>query len=148
MQQENQSNLFSDLDIDPIIKNHIRSMISWAMVIVTVAVISYVITILQMFSSRGPKTVRSEGFDFSLAAGPSGFAGPIVSIVIGLLINYFLFRFASQARTALNGLNQQQLNSSFNNLKAYFMATSVITIIVFVLVLLSALVVSTGIITK
>jgi hypothetical protein len=148
MQQENQSDLFNDPDIDPIIKNHIRSMISWAMVIVTVAVIGYVITILQIFSSREQRTVRSEGFDFSLTVGPPGVAGPILSVAIGLLINYFLFRFASQARNGLKDLNQQQLNNSFNNLKAYFMATSVITIIVFVLVLLSALVLGTGNIAK
>lgn len=138
--QENESNLFNDLDIDPIVKNHIRSMISWAIVIVTVAVIGYAITILELFSSGGQRTVRKEGFDLTLTIGSSGIGGPVLSVLVGLLINYFLFRFASQARTGLDGLNQRQLNSSFNNLKAYFMATSIITIIVFVLLLLSSLV--------
>jgi len=60
-----------------------------------------------------------------------------------LLINFFLYRFARQARTGIDGLSQPALNSSFSNLKAYFMATSIILLIVFVLFLLFAIVVGT-----
>jgi hypothetical protein len=141
MQEENQSNLFKDIEIDHAVKERIRSMATWAMVVVAVAVIGYAITLLQLFGGKEKKVMRTEGFDFSMSFGTSGFAGGIITVLIGLLINYFLFRFASQARNGLDGLSQRQLNSSFNNLKVYFMATSIIMIIVFVIVLLSALVV-------
>jgi hypothetical protein len=144
MQQEGQSQLFSDLDMDPVAKIHIRSLASWAMVIVVVAVIRYAISILRIFMVKEEKAVQLEGFDLSITMGASGPAGSIITILIGLLINYFLFRFASQARTAIDGLNQQQLNSSFNNLKVYFMATSIIMIIAFALILLSVFIISSG----
>ena len=116
-------------------------MANWAMVMVVVAVIGYAITLLRLLGGNEKKVSRSEGLDISMSFGTSGFTGSLISILVGLLINYFLFRFASQARSGLEGLNQRQLNSSFNNLKVYFMATSIIMIIVFAIVLLSTLIV-------
>lgn len=137
MQQENQDHLFGELSFDATAKQHIRSMASWAMTVVTVAVIGYVISLVDLFMKREEVVAtRSEGFDFSFGMTGSNMATSVIMILVGLLINYFLFRFASQAKSSLDGLNQQQLNSSFNNLKIYFMMISVILIIVFVLVLL------------
>jgi CHASE3 domain sensor protein len=43
------------------------------------------------------------------------------------------------ARNGINGLNQNQLNRSFNSLKLYFVIMSVILIVVFVVILLVAI---------
>ena len=53
MQQDNQVNLFNDLTLDETAKQHIRGMASWAMTIVTVAVIGYVVSLINIFVSRG-----------------------------------------------------------------------------------------------
>ena len=140
MQPENESRLFNNLEFDPAARNHIRSMASWAMIIVAASVIGYVISLIQAFRMSGQTVARSEGFDFPMKMGSSAIGSAIISVAIGLLINYFLYRFASQARSGIEGLNQQQLSRSFGNLKTYFMATSIIIIIVFIVAILGVMV--------
>jgi hypothetical protein len=139
MQPENESQLFNDIEFDLPARNHIRSMAGWAMIIVASSVIGYVISLIQVFRMSGQTVARTEGFNFPMTMGSSGIGSTIISVAVGLLINYFLYRFASQARTGVDGLNQQHLNQSFNNLKTYFMATSIIIIIVFIIALLAML---------
>lgn len=147
MEQENQSSdLFSELGFDPMAKQYIRSMASWAMVIVVVSVIGYILTIIDLFREKAPATFnRAEGFDvgFTEKAGGSEVLTSLFSIAIGLLINFFLYRFARQAKAGVDGMSQSELNGSFSNLKAYFMACSIILIIAFVLILLATMVVGT-----
>jgi Na+/H+-translocating membrane pyrophosphatase len=141
MQDENQVHLFNDLDFDSTAKQHIGSIASWAMVIVVTAVIGYVLNILQLFSK--PKIVtRSEGFEFGASISGTDTFSTVIGIIVGLLINYFLYRFASLARRGVNSLDQSALSKSFNSLKSYFIITTVILIIVFVIVVLAVLVIS------
>jgi uncharacterized membrane protein len=139
MQPENESRLFTDLELDPAARSHIRSMARWAMITVACSVVSYVISLISAFNASHRTVARTEGFDYlpMKMAGSSTIGTAIISVAVGLLINYFLFRFASQARAGVEGLSQQQLNRSFNNLKSYFMATSIIIIIVFIVALLA-----------
>lgn len=141
MQDENQVHLFNDLEFDTNAKQHINSIASWAMVIVVTAVISYLINILQLFS-KPEAVVRSEGFEFSAGISGTNTFSSVIGIIIGLLINYFLYRFASLARVGVNSLDQGSLSKSFSSLKSYFVITTVILIIVFVIILLSVIVVS------
>lgn len=138
MEQDNRSsNLFNEMSIDAMGKQYIRSLASWAMVIVVVAVISYVLNILELFKSKPVSYSSAEGFGgFSQTIGQSNGFSVFFGIAIGVLINFFLYRFATLAKAGIEGHDQQKLNSSFNNLKAYFMACSIILIIIFVFCLL------------
>lgn len=142
MQEENQTHLFSDLEFDHTAKQHIRTIASWAMIVVVVAVIGYILALVDLFSGKEAPVQQSEGFGFGVSLSGSDTTSSIVMILVGLLINFFLYRFANQARNGLDGLNQIQLNSSFNSLKTYFMIMSIILIIVFLLVLLATIVAS------
>jgi len=145
-QEKQSSDLFGDLTIDPMAKQYLRSMSGWAMVIVVVSVIGYALSIIDLFRGKRPASFnRAEGFNMSFTESASGSEvfSSLLSIAIGLLINYFLYRFARQAKAGVEGLSQSELNSSFGNLKAYFMACSIILIIAFVLLLLAAMVLGT-----
>lgn len=129
--EQPQTNLFStELKIDEPAKSHIRSMASWIMVIVVVAVIGYALSVLSLFSSRDIGVPRTEGFGSSLITDSNSPGQVLFSVIIGLLLNYFLFRFASGAKSALNGMNQAQMASSFRSLKIYFVITSILLILV------------------
>jgi flagellar biosynthesis protein FlhB len=138
MEQENRSSdLFNEMSLDGMAKQYIRSIASWAMVIVVVAVIGYVLDIFDYLRVKPEYSRASEGLGgFTRAMGNSTAFSVFFGIAIGLLVNYFLFRFASQAKAALDEHDQLKLNASFSNLKAYFMACSIILIILFVFVLL------------
>ena len=136
MQEENQPDLFTDISIDHTAKQHILSIASWAMIMVVVAVIGYVLSIFQLFAAPKQLAVRSEGFDMTTAFTGDSISFTFGGIIIGLLINFFLYRFASMARNGVNNLNQDALNKSFNSLKIYFVIMSAILILVFAACLL------------
>jgi hypothetical protein len=137
MEQLNSENSLFDLSIDETAKDHLRRICSWAMIIVITAVIGYVIALIRAFM---PKTqvVQSEGFGVSVGAG-QGLGSVIFGIVIGLLVNYFLYQFASLTKKGVNGMSQTDLNGGFYNLKIYFIVISVIVIIVLAIALLAIL---------
>ena len=139
MQDENQTHRFTELGFDHTARQHILSIASWAMVIVVVAVIGYVLNIVQLITGNEQAVPRSEGFGMANTLAGNNTMSAVIGILIGLLINFFLYRFATMARNGINGLNQDQLNKSFNNLKLYFVTMSVILIIVFVGVLFVAI---------
>ncbi len=135
----NEPGLFNDLEFDNVARTHIRSMAQWAMVIAVLAVVGYVISLIQAFSAPDlPTFTRSEGFgDIFMGLESQSIPFTILSVAIGLLLNYFLYRFASQAKKAIDTRNGTELGQSFNSLKAYFMIYSILIIIVFVIVLLA-----------
>ncbi len=145
MEEQKQSHLFNDLEFDQTAKQHILSIASWAMTVVIVAVIGYVITLVGEFSTSAEPVTRPEGFGgFGLALTGGNTGITVFIILIGLLINFFLYRFASQAKNGINGLSQEQLTRSFNSLKTYFMILSVVGIILFLIVLLAVVVSAIG----
>lgn len=136
MEQQN-SDLFSDeIKIDETAKNHILGLASWAMLIVIVSVLGYVLDLLDAFTGRNEGAVQSEGFGVYFTTGGNSIGGAILSLLIGLLINFFLFRFAKQSRSGITALNQDELNRSFRNLKIYFIIISILMIIVSLIVLI------------
>lgn len=140
MQQENQGSIFNELEFDHIAKQHIRAMAQWAMIIVILAIVGYVISLIQAFTASKILVGSSrEGFGqmFESLSGSSK-TWTIVSVLIGLFINFFLFQFATKARKAVDMQDGSMLGRSFANLKAYFMIFSIIMIIMFVVVLLLA----------
>ena len=145
MEQNTDNSLF-DLSIDETAKDHLRRICSWTLVIVITAVIGYVVAIIKAFM---PKTqvVQSEGFGVSLSTG-QGIGSVIFGIIIGLLINYFLYQFANLTKKGVNGMSQSDLNAGFYNLKIYFVIISVLVIIVLAFVLLFLLTVGANAATK
>lgn len=140
---DNNSDLFGDLSFDHTAKQYIRSIASWAIVIVVVAVISYALSLIRVLTAPEIVTPKAEGFDFNFAMKSEGVGGTVFVILVGLLINYFLYRFATLAKTGLNGLDQTSLNKSFNNLKVYFIILSIVCLLIFLVVILALTTVST-----
>jgi len=145
MEQNTENSLF-DLSIDETAKDHLRRICSWTLVIVITAVIGYVVAIIKAFM---PKTqvVQSEGFGVSVSMG-QGIGSVIFGIIIGLLINYFLYQFANLTKKGVNGMSQTDLNAGFYNLKIYFVIISVLVIIVLAFVLLFLLTVGANAATR
>jgi hypothetical protein len=135
---EQQTDLFSsEIKIDGVAKEHIRSLASWAMVIVVVAVAGYILNILELIMQPNePVVTQAEGFSVSFLAGQKSVTGTIITIMIGLAINYFLYRFASTAVSSINGLSQEKFSNSFRNLKIWFAITTIIMILFLLLLLI------------
>jgi len=137
MEQQDSSNSLFDLSIDETAKDHLRRICSWTMVIVITAVIGYVVAIIKALMPKA-QVIQSEGFGVSVGAGQN-LGSVIFGIIIGLLINYFLYQFANLTKKGVNGMSQTDLNAGFYNLKIYFVIISIIVIIALAIVLLAFL---------
>ena len=137
MEQQDTSNSLFDLSIDETAKDHLRRICSWTMVIVITAVIGYVVAIIKAFMPKA-QVIQSEGFGVSVGAGQN-LGSVIFGIIIGLLINYFLYQFANLTKKGVNGMSQTDLNAGFYNLKIYFVIISIMVIIALAIVLLAFL---------
>jgi small-conductance mechanosensitive channel len=132
-QQDTHHSLF-DLSIDETAKDHLRKICSWTMIIVIIAVIGYVVAIIKALM---PKTqaIQSEGFGVSVSTGQN-LGSVIFGIIIGLLINYFLYQFSKLTKKGVDGMSQTDLDAGFYNLKIYFVIISVLVIIILAFLLL------------
>ncbi len=139
---ESQNDIFSsELKVDAAAKAHVRSLASWAMVVVATTVIGYLLNIAELVRGTGsePLGLQQEGFSASILSGEKSVVGTIITILIGLAINYFLFRFASSVSNAVASSSPERFSQSFRNLKTYFAITSIFMML-FLLILLIAVV--------
>lgn len=145
MQQDtNQGDIFSELSFDGIARQYLRSIAGWAMTIVILTVAGYLISVLTLLA--GPvKTSGPGNLDAELGFTGSGTVYSVGSIIVGLVINFFLYRFARLVRTGFEGLSQEQVNNSFSNLKIYFTLKSIIGIIVCIIAVVVIIVLGTTI---
>jgi Mg2+ and Co2+ transporter CorA len=137
MEQTNTS-LFS-LSIDPVTKAHLYETAKWAKFLAVVGLIFLVLMIVagvfgsaMLFSTMGG--LDNEYGGTGMATYGSGIFATymIVVAVIYFFPLLFTLRFANKMRAALNGNDQQALNTSFQNLKACFRYIGIITIIALV----------------
>jgi len=123
-----------ELHLDETGKMHLRSVASWAMVIVVTSVIGYLVSIFQALNPPAADEYAAEGFDKVLNYGNS-IGGTIFYVMIGLLVNYFLYRFAARSKSSIDGIDSVSLNSGVRSLKIYFAITSILMILAFLLIL-------------
>ena len=131
--EQQQPDLFSSpVRIDDTAKRHIAALAQWAMIIVITAVLGYVITLIQAFTASPEAETSSEGFTNYLRMGANqGIGSAIFGIIIGLLINYFLYRFSVQTRKSIAASDVDELSGGFRNLKIYFIIITIFMIIIF-----------------
>ncbi|TMI74759.1 MAG: hypothetical protein E6H09_02630 [Bacteroidetes bacterium] len=136
MEQNENKSLFG-LNIDLNSKNHLSAAAGWAKFLAIVGFIGCGLLILfgifagSIFQSYNS---RYEGFDRNPMMGTRGFGAFAATFYILIALLYFfpclfLFNFASKMKSALLADDQDQLNSSFQNLKRTFRYMGVLTII-------------------
>jgi hypothetical protein len=134
---EQTSSLFS-LSIDPITKAHLADTARWArflaicgFVLLGLMLLFGIFMLVGMSSEIGSNLGQEYGGNNMFGAmGMGAFA--FMYIIMALIIFFpllYLLRFANRMRASLNGNDQQALNYSFQNLKAYFRYLGIITII-------------------
>jgi hypothetical protein len=137
MEEVQNQPLFS-LSIEPATKTHLIETAKWARFL---AIVGFVFLALMVVAGIWLSTVMATSFtriDNEYGRNSSGMfaymgTGIIVVYIIAALIMFFpllfLLRFASKVKTALAANDQESLNTSFQNLKAYFRYLGIITII-------------------
>ena len=129
--------LFS-LSIDPVTKAQLSETARWAkflaivgmigVVLIVLGGVAYSIWISVMMESLGKDLGNpSPAFETAYIFGSA--IGFIIIAAVAFFPMLYMFRFANRMRKALDGNDQQSLNSSFQSLKIYFRYLGIITII-------------------
>ena len=140
---EQNNSLFS-LNIDPVTKVHLTETSRWARFL---AIIGFVSLILMVVIIIGALVfVGAQGTPAPMFPG-MGVAMALYYVVIAaiwFIPLLYLWRFAAAMNTALNGNDQQALNTSFLNLKSCFKFVGIVTVILLVLALLGVVAAAVG----
>lgn len=137
---ESNQSLFS-LNIDPVTKVHLSEMAKWARFLAIVGIVSLVLLVviiigfLIFMGSGDTENPYANGMAFP-GFGVAMAIYYVVIAAIWFIPLLYLLRFSGAMRAALNGNDQQALNTSFMNLKACFKFVGIVTIIFLVLAIL------------
>jgi hypothetical protein len=131
METTPQSNLF-ELEVDHIGTVYLRDAARWAKFL---AIAGFIFCGLFVVVAILFMTVLSSLFNSMGASGVAGVGGGFIGVVyIGIaVLNFFpclyLYRFAASMQVALGSNDQAQLNSSFQNMRAFYRFVGVLMII-------------------
>jgi len=133
--QIQQEDLF-DVEIDATAKSLISDIATWAKIVAVSAFVGYAISLVAAVLG---KNELGSGFAATTSKATE-ITGTLINVIIGAIINIFLFRFAVEAKRGIDHIDQERLESGFNNLRIYYKILGVFIIIIlaiFVFVLLA-----------
>ena len=137
MDYSNTSQSLFTLRINENTKTQLRGAAVVAGIAAILSLVNSILSLVGTFLER--KTVyRYEGFGEARLETSTGgnIAGSIISLVISLLLFYFLNKFASKTKQGLNANNSQLINEGLAGLSAYFVTLGILLIIVLIFVLI------------
>ncbi len=120
------------------INENAKAQLKGAAVVAGVAAIlsltNSILSVVKAFMEKNKPAVeyQLEGFpQASVSAQRTGnVAGAIISLIIAILLFYFLNRFSTQTKTGLNANNSELVSSGIGGLSAYFVTAGILIIIV------------------
>jgi len=130
MENQNQLDNFFNLQFDDESRNSLQTIARWARIAAICAFAGYGIALLAAIFGKSPAEATGIGGSFGKA---SLITGALVSAIIGGAINYFLYRFAVDAKEGLTNVNQIKLNEGLGNLKTYFKIIGIFLLIVLII---------------
>jgi len=134
--EETQSHPLFSLSIDPVTKAHLSEAGKWArflaiagFIFIGLMVVAGIFLSITFSSLETQSTYNGNPAGMFSAMGVGMMLFYILFAVIMFFPLLFLLRFANKIKTALAANDQEQLNTSFQNLKAYFRFIGIVTII-------------------
>lgn len=131
----NQGDNLFNLSVEGAARDLLLTAATWARTIAIVGFISAGLSVLDAFIGKA-------------GAGSAALAGGILFtllfVAIGVVLNIFLFRFATNIIASLSNMSQVQFNEGVSNLKTYFKLMGILIIIGLAIVFIVILAYSLG----
>jgi small-conductance mechanosensitive channel len=141
MEYQNTNQSLFDLNFNENLKTQLRGAAVWGGIAAILALASTVIGLVRAFMEKNnpPAAYRIEGFgDATMKAQNTGnIFSAVISLIVSIVLFYFLNRFATQTKTGLNGNNPELISNGLGGLSSYFITIGVIVILCLVLLLLA-----------
>lgn len=140
---ESNQSLFS-LNIDPVTKVHLTETARWARFLAIVGFVSLILMVVIVIGALVFVGTQETPAPMFPGMGVAMALYYVIIAAIWFIPLLYLWRFAAAMNTALNGNDQQALNTSFLNLKSCFKFVGIVTVILLVLALLGVVAAAIG----
>lgn len=137
---------FFNLSFDSVGLDTLRQLSLWARIISICAFIGYVFSLAAaLFGHMRTSALTDEGSSMAAFSRGSNLLGTFLGVIIGGVINYFLYRFAVGLDRGVKSMDVLKVNEGFNSLRIYFRILGIILIVVLAILVLAILVELAGI---
>jgi hypothetical protein len=141
----NQPESLFNISFDEATRIQIKQAAVWAKVITLCAFVGYAIALV--VAIFGQPALPDEAVGITVYAHTGNMVGVILTVALGVFINYFLYRFAVETAKGMDNMDPIKTNDGFNALRRYFKIYGILIIIALcflVLVLLIGLLAGLG----
>ena len=138
----NQLENFFNISFDEAARAQIKQAAVWAKVITLCAFVGYaVVLVVAIFGQTAYQSDYSSNGEIVGGYVRTGnMVGVVLSIGLGVFINYFLYRFAVATAKGMDNMDTVKTNEGFNNLRRYFKIYGILIIIALCFVVLALLI--------
>ncbi len=127
MEQQSNSpinNLF-DLQINEESKQLLLTITKWARIIAILAFISPAISVIKVIIPAS-RTGNADMIGYQLGGS---IVGILVVSIVSIILNVFLYRFATSTAESLQTMSQESFNKGANNMRLYFKMLGILIIV-------------------
>ncbi|MEI9944830.1 MAG: hypothetical protein WDN26_11480 [Chitinophagaceae bacterium] len=140
---ESQHNSLFDLHIDENAKQSLKGTAVTAGIAAILSLIVSIVGVIKFFVDKSRTGYENFGETGRVQSATNLFS-VIISLVITILLFYFLNRFSTYTKNGINASNAQSLNEGLGGLANYFKTMGILLIIVIILAFLAILVIGLG----
>jgi hypothetical protein len=136
MEEQNQLDNFFNLSFDAAARTQLKRIALWAKICSISAFVGYALSLaIALLNQVNHTDYALEAEGLSIRAGlvsGSSLRSTVVVIIIGGILNYFLYRFAVAAAQGAGSMDNIRLNEGLSSLRTYFKIFGILMLIVLV----------------
>jgi NADH:ubiquinone oxidoreductase subunit 5 (subunit L)/multisubunit Na+/H+ antiporter MnhA subunit len=133
---------FFNIAFDASTRAQVKQAALWAKICTLCAFVGYVIVLVVAFFGQQDYSLQADG-EVARVGGLARIGtilGALLTTALGIIINYFLYRFATATAKGMDSMDTIKTNEGFNNLRVYFKIYGILLIIALSLVALGLLI--------
>jgi len=133
-----------DLSFDENVKQSLKGAATWGGLAAIVSLIGSILGLVNYFVEKGKESRYGgnslEEMQIQQAANTGGFVSVVITLIIGIILFYFLNKFSRSAKAGVDTNDHYLINEGLGSLSTYFKFIGVLLIIILVLFALGILI--------
>ncbi len=133
-----------DLSFDENVKQSLKGAATWGGIAAIVSLIGSILGLVNYFVEKGKESRYGgnslEEMQLQQAANTGGLVSVVITLLIGIILFYFLNKFSRSAKAGVDTNDHYLINEGLGSLSTYFKFIGVLLIIILVLFALGILI--------
>ncbi|MBK9380036.1 MAG: hypothetical protein IPN39_01730 [Chitinophagaceae bacterium] len=133
-----------DLSFDENVKQSLKGAATWGGLAAIVSLIGSILGLVNYFVEKGKESRYGgnslEEMQIQQAANTGGLVSVVITLIIGIILFYFLNKFSRSAKAGIDTNDHYLINEGLGSLSTYFKFIGVLLIIILVLFALGILI--------